>query len=297
MKCYQPILIKQNPKSENYNPKKPDVVVPCGKCMACKQQKAREYTIRFEKATYKNKYRIFGTLTYDDENITADYGLDKEEIVKYLKRVQKEANKKGIKYKYYLTGEYGEENGRPHYHVVIGCDEKRIADIFNEKWGKGKTEFEECDTRGVMYVIGYVDKKVYGYNMYGKRQAPFRKFSGGLGKEWLEENKEKILKDMCITKQGIPYAIPKYYKNKLKEKGIWDEEAEIKRAIEEKEKLYKYLNEKYGKSGIYKTWNDEGTDTIERSDEAYAMEAKILQQRKLIYEQKANIFRKNRNKL
>lgn len=304
MKCYQPVLIKHRAKAGQLTKKgeqkySGNVLVPCGRCLACKEAKAREYTTRFIKEATYYKYKIFATLTYDNENITKDYGLDKKEIVKYLKRVQKTAKKNKIEYKYYLTGEYGDLESRPHYHIAIVSDNKKIADIFKEKWNKGITEFEECDVKAIHYVIGYVDKKVLGYDNYGKREAPFRKFSRGLGLKWLIDNKEQVAKEKHTWSKGYKVGLPKYYKNKLEEMNMWSKEEEKERAILQNEKLTKYYEDKYGDITKDTLVKIEGKYRIvkELDKELTEIEEKVLQQRKIEYEQKAQLFKKRRGQL
>ena len=61
------------------------------------------------------KESCFMTLTFNNECLPLDGSLSKEVIQKYVKRVRKNTDKM----KYYLCGEYGESNMRPHYHVIF----------------------------------------------------------------------------------------------------------------------------------------------------------------------------------
>ena len=61
------------------------MVVPCGKCMACRVKRTMEWSVRIlDEASYY-KTNTFLTLTYNDENLPKDGSLSKEEVQKYLK--------------------------------------------------------------------------------------------------------------------------------------------------------------------------------------------------------------------
>ena len=55
------------------------MVVPCGKCMACRVKRTMEWSVRIlDEASYY-KANTFLTLTYNDENLPKDGSLSKEE--------------------------------------------------------------------------------------------------------------------------------------------------------------------------------------------------------------------------
>ena len=82
------------------------MVVPCGKCMACRVKRTMEWSVRIlDEASYY-KTNTFLTLTYNDENLPKDGSLSKEEVQKYLKRLRERLD--GREIKFYAAGEYGE---------------------------------------------------------------------------------------------------------------------------------------------------------------------------------------------
>ena len=89
------------------------LLIPCGKCEACVQNKALEWTARLMKEAEEWKYTYFVTLTYDDNHVK---DLNKRDLQLFLKRFRK---KTGFEMKYYITGEYGEMTFRPHYHAIF----------------------------------------------------------------------------------------------------------------------------------------------------------------------------------
>ena len=115
--------------------------------------------------------------------------------------------------KYYLCGEYGERNMRPHYHVIF------LAWVIRTKksWTKAGVLVLRIFVHCVLvaqYVAAYVQKKLNGEmakEVYGERIAPFSLMSKGLGKRWALDNIEYLNKYKCITIKGKPVGIPRYY--------------------------------------------------------------------------------------
>ena len=105
--CLSPIKIKY---SENYNNYRgtlihaynPSQLLPCGKCLICKENKIEEWVNRWTeqmKITPENT-SYFLTLTYSDENltyITTPKGelstLNYDDVTKFLKRLRKRQTK------------------------------------------------------------------------------------------------------------------------------------------------------------------------------------------------------------
>ena len=94
------------------------LLIPCGKCPSCVQNKALEWTARLLKESEEWKYAYFLTLTYDDSHIK---DLNKRDLQLFLKRFRKST---GFELAYYINGEYGESTFRPHYHAIFFLNEK-----------------------------------------------------------------------------------------------------------------------------------------------------------------------------
>lgn len=172
-------------------------MIPCGKCIGCKQDHQREWAIRciLEADNYESNYFI--TLTYDDKNkpwddtfVNTDTGeifeddgtwngyLEPKDMTDFIKRLRERWERKydhcGIRYFY--CGEYG-KNERPHYHAIffnlpIKAESLKVYRIdketgkmlytseeFDKLWGKGFVVIEEFDYNSAAYVAGYVQKK------------------------------------------------------------------------------------------------------------------------------------------
>lgn len=113
----------------------------------------------------------FVTLTYkDDDQLT----LEPEHARNFLKRIRKHFEPR--KLRFYLVGEYGDESGRPHYHVglfnyptcshgltqynrhgIKCCDTcKGVQSL----WGFGNVYLASLEPNSAAYIAGYVTKKM-----------------------------------------------------------------------------------------------------------------------------------------
>lgn len=193
--------------------------VPCGRCMACRIQKTREWSMRvIHEMDYFEK-NTFVTLTYDNANLPVDCSLHKKDLQGFFKRLRNDLGSRKIKY--FACGEYGDNTFRPHYHSIIfglGSDEK---ELINSAWSKGFIYCGSVTYESARYVAGYVMKKYNGdkaKEVYGEKEIPFRLSSLGLGKRWCEDNEDYLINNLGIKVKGIPCGMPRYYRNKLGEK-------------------------------------------------------------------------------
>lgn len=100
------------------------------------------------------------TLTYDDDHLPGDGGVHKKELQNFFKRLRKRLfNERGIKIRYFACGEYGDQDGRPHYHAIVFGVWLGL-DLLKEEWGKGFVKRGYCNQKTCSYVAGYVAKKV-----------------------------------------------------------------------------------------------------------------------------------------
>ncbi len=122
--------------------------VPCGRCIACQDQKRNEWVSRMCLHSLSHKHCYFVTLTYGSYNLyeyknhpfkedwlmtkprlssknyknTPKYMpslLRQEHLTKFLKRLRIQL---GFDISYCAAGEYGEKYLRPHFHLIIWSD-------------------------------------------------------------------------------------------------------------------------------------------------------------------------------
>lgn len=208
MPCFNPIALKDKNPLLNYGK-----VVPCGSCIGCLKMRRDHWSIRLNEECKVAKCATFLTLTYNDEHLPEGGMLCKQDLQKYFKRVRSQDDR----LKYYAVGEYGSENGRPHYHgIIFNVDN----DLLVEKWkdDDGDIGFVECDPVNeatIHYVTKYItNDEVYSYGYI----KPFAVMSKGLGKSYILSNGEYHRKNMSTTFVGIggvKNSLPRYYRDRI----------------------------------------------------------------------------------
>lgn len=97
------------------------IAVPCGKCIFCRDKKAKEWAFRAVcENTSSTSQPLFVTLTYNPKHLPS-CGVFKEEIQLFMKRLRMNLTRKGIEHniRYFACSEYGSKSGRPHYHLIL----------------------------------------------------------------------------------------------------------------------------------------------------------------------------------
>lgn len=95
----------------------------------------------------------FTTLTYDDKKLPVT--LRPRDLQLFLKRVRKK-----FKVRFFASGEYGEQNNRPHYHAIIYGLSEMHAKFIDETWGNGHTKSVAVTPAAIAYTAGYTAKKI-----------------------------------------------------------------------------------------------------------------------------------------
>lgn len=197
---------------------------------------------------------MFVTLTYSDQYLPFDVNslyptLRKDHLVKFYKRLRKSIEP--FKIKYFACGEYGEQNLRPHYHMILFGLGLQDKDLIKEAWpfcdwsipAIDEKSFGLAEIKSIEYVAQYIDKKLsgqeadeeYGHKM---REPVFKINSLGMGKEFALKNKAQLQQDLSVSMWGTTHALPRYYIDKCK--------IDIKKAKERAKTLEKIENEKLG---------------------------------------------------
>lgn len=153
-----------------------------------------------------------------------------------MKRFRKRFPGKLIRY--YQCGEYGEENGRPHYHACIfnhDFEDKilwqvrddvplYISETLQSLWPIGFSTIGDVTFESAAYVARYVMKKITGEKAERHYQSvdtdtgeifniepEYNTMSKGIGKQWYKKFKQDTYKDDSIIMRGIKMQPPKYY--------------------------------------------------------------------------------------
>lgn len=190
------------------------IPVPCGQCIGCRLDYSRMWADRCMLEVKEYEHNAFVTLTYAPEHLpklvpvsdveTGEVfewpSLVPDHLTKFMKDLRMyykhHYNHDGIRF--YACGEYGEESGRPHFHLLIfnlpvpdkvywftnhEHDKIYISDSISKIWGKGIVTIGEVTWNSAAYVARYVVKKQKG-NTAGLVELPGKKLVTGIEPEF-----------------------------------------------------------------------------------------------------------------
>ena len=242
---------------------------PCGKCPACVRRRVSGWAFRLNKQSEQSNSAHFVTLTYNDEHIKKTKNgfetLVKKDVQDFFKRLRKLTKQK---ISYYAVGEYGDTGERPHYHIILFNANPKIVE---NAWKLndiilGNVHFGDVGDASVGYTLKYIskDKKIPQFNG-DDRQKEFALMSKGLGAGYLTKNmikwhtKGNIENKVYLPlKDGKKAAMPRYYKDKLYDKGQKFRIGVFMRA--ESQKQIDELQDKYGDLYYYKQAEETAND-------------------------------------
>lgn len=238
----------------------PTQMLPCGVCIGCRLNRARQWAIRGYHESMFFKSNLFVTLTYrDDNNISLNYS----DFQSFLKRLRK---KFGNGIKFLMCGEYGDKFGRPHFHAIffgLSLDDMvryrktdcghvlYKSEMLNKIWRHGYCIIGHVTYDSISYVARYITKKVYGksaddyYTIYDldtrepiKLVPEFSRCSlkEGIGSRFFNEYKNDIYPNDFVVINGAKVQPPRYY-DKLLERTDPDLYAKVKLSRRQKATL------------------------------------------------------------
>lgn len=207
--------------------------LPCGKCLDCRLQYAREWALRCVHEAQCHEENSFITLTYSDEQLPGPK-LVYSDFQKFMKRLRFAYPNKQIGC--FVTGEYGEKTKRPHWHAIIfgfrppdskplrrneRNDQVFTSNVLNRLWGKGIAEFGSVTIESAGYCARYATKKlVHGKDGDHEFQPISKKSSKyAIGKKWIEKYWRHVFTHGRINLPGGKgtTGIPRYYLKWFKE--------------------------------------------------------------------------------
>lgn len=131
--------------------------LPCGGCLGCRTSAAKAWALRCHLELQQHDSAVFSTLTYDRDKLPPT--LQKRDLQLWIKRVRK-ALGPARPIRFFASGEYGEQRGRPHYHALVfgasTADEKTL----DQAWQRGFTRTEPVTPARIAYCAGYTSKKL-----------------------------------------------------------------------------------------------------------------------------------------
>lgn len=282
MNCLSPLNIERPNGLGN----KDRIVVQCGKCPACLSNRRKNWAFRLEQEFKSCSSAYFVTLTYDDNQhiwgwcdseerftINDAIGMDdftsmrqqlsKRDIQLFVKRLRKSLDDMRSRYKkiakvsqiksevprikYFISGEYGTETFRPHYHAIIFnlpfMYLDKIHEFISSSWQKGYVNVGTVSAGSIMYCTKYLlmesiidmDLLVKPFLLVSTRPA--------IGIDYIEKCSSFNINNMAnyaVKDGGVKVSLPRYYKDKIfskydKEELSYLNEIEINKNFNESE--------------------------------------------------------------
>lgn len=199
----------------------PKVPVPCGKCLPCVKRHAAQWSLRLMQEAKRSSSALFVTLTYAVKHVPITENrfltLEPKHVTDFMKRLRKRTDEK---IKYYVVGEYGEKQFRPHYHMILfNANEDDVVEEWKEY---GDVHIGYVEGASIGYTLKYMHKKGR-IPMHDRddRHPEYARMSKGLGTNYLTEEKlQWHLKDLSnrmysVTHEGYKVPLPRYYKERI----------------------------------------------------------------------------------
>lgn len=240
------ILFKRPQEVKYYNE---ELSIQCGQCIGCRLEYSRQWAMRCmdEASLYENN--SFITLTYDDKHLPKGGSLEKRDFQLFMKKLRKDIYAKDIisgpvpdekKVRYFHAGEYGETNGRPHYHaclfnyrfddLVLYTVNRNGDKLYNSKtlealWPQGMSIVGDVTFESAAYVARYVLKKYTGKQSddhYLNKQTgeilpkEYTTMSRrpGIGLNWYNKFKDDVFPSDFKVVRGKKMRVPKFYEKR-----------------------------------------------------------------------------------
>lgn len=174
-----------------------------------------------------HEHNSFVTLTYADAPVSLQYG-DYQRFMRRLRYARGYA-------RFFCSGEYGDENGRPHFHAVLfgvrfedgdylgkspAGFKLYASDELSALWRLGHCSFGSVTFESAAYVARYVVKKVTGEAAvahYGARRPEFAEMSRrpGIGALWLDKFWSDVYPRGKVVVNGLEANPPRFYRKRF----------------------------------------------------------------------------------
>lgn len=180
----------------------------------------------------------FITNTYDDKHLPEGNSLNYTDFQLFMKRARRRYSPARVRF--YMSGEYGEQFGRPHYHAILfgidfedklylaksdAGDRLYTSDTLQQLWPFGQTTIGEVTFKSAAYIARYCFDKITGQpaklhyeyvdadGVIHQRTPEFNKMSlkPGIGKDWLTQFKSDVYPEGMVVVNGSKTRAPRYY--------------------------------------------------------------------------------------
>lgn len=212
--------------------------LPCQRCIGCRIKHAQGWATRCMHESQMHQANAFITLTYDERNWHPS--LRYRDYQQFMYRVRQRLGPT----RFFMCGEYGEENLRPHFHALlfgrtfddagpISKDALRSKTL-EQLWPHGYSSWGAVTWQSAGYVAGYALKKITGppAEAHYQRLDPFTgeivqcepefarmSLKPGIGHAWFQKYWREVYeaRDGIVQPGGKQISPPRYYDKLLEE--------------------------------------------------------------------------------
>lgn len=237
MACYHPLAAWRGKLNDNW--KRPVVfsamegqpnsalLIPCGRCIGCQLERARQWAMRALHETKLHTENSFVTVTYSDDFLPENGSLVLRHHQLFMKRLRERLDSP---FRFMMCGEYGETTFRPHYHYLLfgyyprdarmyaenGGNPIYTSEFLDDVWGFGECKVGEVTFESAGYVARYTLKKLSDNKLssvYQGREPEFFLMSRrpGIGREWAKQFYSEWYRGDFSVVNGRKVKPPKYY--------------------------------------------------------------------------------------
>lgn len=198
------------------------VEVPCGTCVGCRLEWARQWAVRCEHESKCHERSSFVTLTYERDPVS----LRPEDFVRFMKRLRHEY----ATVRYLQCGEYGGEFGRPHHHALLfgvsfpdaryykGQASERLftSKSLERLWTHGQCTIGEVTFKSAGYVARYAMKKSLVDREEWRARGLVPEYMTmsrrpGIGRAWADRYRSQWYRQDFVVVNGVECRPPRYY--------------------------------------------------------------------------------------
>lgn len=221
------------------------ITIPCGQCVECRLERSRQWAVRIMHEASMHESNCFVTLTYSPEALLRKRdiefkfpgSLDYRDFQLFMKRMRFKVGK----VRFFMCGEYGEKEFRPHFHACLfgirfsdrypwrmspAGHQLYRSDMLESFWDFGAAEIGELSFESAAYVARYCMKKVTGDPSeahYAKLDLAtgevydcvpeFARMSlkPGIGFNWFEKFHSDVFPHDMVVVNGVKCKPPRYY--------------------------------------------------------------------------------------
>lgn len=174
-------------------------LLPCGRCLGCKVDKARDWSTRCVLESSYYPFSSFITLTYNDQHLPSDGKVHREDINQFIDKLKY----RGFNFRFFGCAEYGSSNHRPHYHLItfgyqpddlvkhsVGSDGNFLftSKFLESVWSKGFVLVGSASKQSAGYVARYTTKKLGDDDSF-----IFMSSHPGIGYQYLVDHAKEIV--------------------------------------------------------------------------------------------------------